>query len=154
MYKKILVPLDGSKLAENALEHVIAVAQGLQVDKVILFRVVEPIMVGVKDYIGAESIRAAEKKLEADAKKYLDKIARDLKKDGIPVEAEIVVNGEPAAKILETAKEKNVDLIIMSTHGKSEFLHWVFGSIANKVLAHSSIPLLLVMPKGSQRYKR
>jgi len=153
MYKKILVPLDGSTLAENSLEHIRAVAQGRLVDKVILFRVVEPILIDVKDYIGAESSRKAEEKLETDAKKYLDKIARDLKKDGIPAESRIIVNGEPATKILETAKEENVDLIIMSTHGKSELLHWVFGSVAHKVLGNSSIPILLVMPRGGKRYK-
>ncbi len=151
MYKKILVPLDGSKLAENALGHLRAIARGRSIDTVLLIRVVKPIIVDVKDYIGAESARKTEDKLEADAREYLNKMAADLRKEGIPVETEIAVHGEPATKILETAKEKNVDLIIMSTHGKSALLHWVFGSVAHKVLVNSSIPLLLVMPEGRKK---
>ncbi|TFG62438.1 MAG: universal stress protein, partial [Spirochaetales bacterium] len=115
MYKKIIVPLDGSKFAESALEHVRAIAQGRPVDLVVLIRVVEPIIMDAKNYLGVEHTRAAEDKLEADAKAYLDKTADGLRKDGISVETRIVVDGEPASKILETAKEENADLIIMST---------------------------------------
>jgi nucleotide-binding universal stress UspA family protein len=144
MYKKILVPLDGSKFAERALDHVRAVAQGRPVDKVILIRVLEPLIIDVKDYIGVDRAREAEEKLEADAKRYIEKTAAALKKEGIPVEAMMVVDGEPAVKILEAAKEEKVDLIIMSTHGRSAFFHWVFGSVAHKVLANSSVPILLI----------
>ena len=82
MYKEILVPLDGSKFAESALKHLRAVAQGRPVDNVVLLRVLEPLIMDVKDYIGAEHIREAEDKLEADAKECLDKTAADLRKDG------------------------------------------------------------------------
>lgn len=153
MYKKILVPLDGSKFAESALAHVRAVAQGRPIDKIVLLRVVEPIIVDVKDYLGAERTREAEDKLEANAKEYLDNIASDLRKDGIPVETRIVVNGEPAAKILEITREETIDLIIMSTHGRSGFPRWLHGSVANRVLVHSSVPVLMVVPKGSKNYK-
>ncbi len=153
MYKKILVPLDGSKVAENALEHLRAIAQGRSIYTVLLIRVVEPIIVGVKDIIGAEHIRAAEDKLEADARKYLKKVAANLKKEGLNVETELVVDGYAATKILEVARDKNVDLIIMSTHGSSGFPHWVFGSVTHRVLIHSSVPVLLVVPKGSKRYQ-
>jgi len=153
MYKKILVPLDGSELAETALEHVVAIAKGRPIDKVILIRVLESLIIDVKDYIGAERVREAEEKIEGNAKKYLDKTASKLKKDGIPVETRIVVNGQPAARILEVAKEEDVDLIIMSTHGRSGVPRWLFGSVAHRVLVHSSIPILLVVSKGSEKYK-
>jgi nucleotide-binding universal stress UspA family protein len=148
MYKKLLVPLDGSTFAENALEHVKSVAQSGTLEKIILIRVLEPLITDVRDYIGAEHAREAEYKLEADAKKYLDKKAADLRKNGILVEARLVVDGEPAAKILETAKAENIDLIVMSTHGRSAFFHWVFGSVAHKVLVNSSIPILVVPRKN------
>jgi nucleotide-binding universal stress UspA family protein len=147
MYKKIMVPLDGSTFAENALEHVRVLAQISTIDKVILMRVLEPIVVNVKDYIGADLVREAEGKLENDAKKYLDRTAADLSKGGMNVEARLVVDGEPAAKILETAKSEKVDLIVMSTHGRTAFFHWVFGSVAHKVLVNSSIPILVVPRK-------
>ena len=151
MYKKIMVPLDGSTFAESALEHVKALAQISTLDKVILVRVLEPIVVNVKDYIGADLARDTEDKLEADAKRYLEKTAAGLRKGGMNVDARLVVDGEPAAKILETAREESIDLIVMSTHGKSAFFHWVFGSVAHKVLANSSIPVLVIPRRDKGR---
>ena len=150
MYKKILVPLDGSELAECALEHVRAVIQGLPVDKVVLLRVIEsPFELGtVHDYLSAEHVRLAEERLEADAKKYLNKVAGNLRKDGIPAETELVVGGEPAAKILESVKKNNIDLIIMNTHGKSAISRWVFGSVADRVVHYSPVPILMVVARG------
>ena len=153
MYKNILVPLDGSKFAEGALEHVRAIAHERPVDKVFLVRVVEPLIMDVKNYIGLERSREAEDKLEADAKKYIEKTAADLRKEGIHIESKIVVDGEPAAKILEAAKAENIDLIIMSTHGRSAFFHWVFGSVAHKVLVHSSVPILVVPRKDKGGFR-
>lgn len=153
MYKKILVPLDGSKFAESSLDHVRELAKGGSVSKVILLRVIEPIIADVKDYIGVERVREAESKLEAEAKKYLDRIASDLKKDNIYAESRLVVNGEPAAKILDTIKEEKINLVIMSTHGRTGFDKWLHGSVAQKVMAHTSIPILMVVPKGSKAKK-
>jgi len=144
MYKKILVPLDGSTFAESALEHVRKVAREGEVEKVFLIRVLEPIIIDVKDYIGADRARETEEKLEADAKKYLEKTKAVLRKEDMHAEMKMVVDGEPTAKILEFAQQEKVDLIIMSTHGKSAFFHWIFGSVAHKVLANSPIPILLV----------
>jgi nucleotide-binding universal stress UspA family protein len=139
-----LVPLDGSTFAESALEHVRKVAREGEVEKIFLIRVLEPIIIDVKDFIGADRARETEEKLEAAAKKYLEKTKAVLRKEGIHAEVKMVVDGEPAAKILEFAQQEKVDLIIMSTHGKSAFFHWIFGSVAHKVLANSPIPILLV----------
>lgn len=151
MYKKILVPLDGSELAECALEHVRAIAKGCQVDKVVLLRVLEPVMGAPHDYVSTEHVREVEDKLEADAKEYLDKVAGNLKKDGVSVETELVVNGEPAAKILEAAKRDKADLIIMSTHGRSGISSWVFGSVAERVVRHALVPVLMVVARSCRR---
>jgi nucleotide-binding universal stress UspA family protein len=153
MYRKILVPLDGSKFAESALEHVRTIAQGGAVEKVVLIRVLEPLVIDVRDYLGADRAREAENKIEADAKRYIEKTAAGLRKEGIHVEFKIVVDGEPAAKILEAAKAENIDLIIMSTHGRSAFFHWVFGSVAHKVLVHSSVPILVVPRKDKVGFR-
>lgn len=154
MYKKILIPLDGSKFAESALKHVRVLATGCQTETVILLRVVEPIIVDVKDAITAEHARNAEQKREADAKEYLEKIAGGLRKENIPVEIRLAKSGEPADGILELSEEENIDLIIMSTHGRTGFQKWVFGSVANRVLIHSPIPVLMVVPDGTKRRKR
>ena len=153
MYREVLVPLDGSELAECALEHVRAIAKGCQVDKVVLLRVLDPpFQAGAaKSYIAAEHVRQAEDKLEADARGYLDRVASDLSKNGVSVKTELVLSGEPAAKILESAREDKVDLIIMSTHGRSGVSSWVFGSVAERIVRHSPIPVLIVAPCGFRR---
>jgi len=153
MYKRLLVPLDGSQFAESALEHVRSVAQGAALEKVFLVRVVVPIIADAKDYLGAQRVSDAEAKLEADAQSYLDGVAAGLRKDHIPVETLIIIDGEPAAKILEAAREHKADLIIMSTHGRSGFSLWVHGSVAHRVLAHSVIPVLMVAPHGTRSHK-
>jgi nucleotide-binding universal stress UspA family protein len=150
MYEKLLVPLDGSNFSESALEHAKAIAKGCSVKKVILLRVLEPLIMDVKDFIAAERVREAEEKREKAAKKYLEKVAAELRKDGIPVETKLVVDGQPAEKILEVAKDEKVDLITMSTHGRAGFQQWVFGSVAHRVLVHSSIPILMVVPGGGR----
>jgi nucleotide-binding universal stress UspA family protein len=151
MYRKILVPLDGSKFAESALEHAREIARASSVEKLILLRILEPLIVDVKDFIGAECVREAEEKRETNARKYLKDTAAKLKKDNISVETKLVVDGEPAEKILEIATEEKVDLITMSTHGRSGFQQWVFGSVAHRVLVHSSIPILMVVPGGERK---
>ena len=150
MYSRILVPLDGSELAECALEHVRAIAQGLQVDKVVLLRVLEPhlSLLTPHDDTAVRRAREAADKLEADARGYLNKVAGNLKKDGLPVETELVVNGEPAAKIIESAKEDEATLIIISTHGRSGVSSWLFGSVAERVVRHSPVPVLMVVARS------
>lgn len=148
MYKKILVPLDGSELAECALEHVRAIAKGCQVGEVVLIRVLEPLLPTTPGYVATEHFRQAEERFEAEARKYLDKVADSLKKDGIPAKTELVIGGEPAAKILEVAEEGKADLIIMSTHGRSGVSRWLLGSVAQRVVTHSTIPVLMVVARG------
>ncbi len=145
MYKRILVPLDGSELAECALGHVRAVTKGLQVDKVVLLRVLEPAVGAPHDYGSAERFRQAEDKLEADARGYLDRVAGNLRKDGMPVEIELVVEGDPAAKILDSAEKNDIDLIVISTHGRSGVSRWVFGSVAERIVRHSPVSVFMVV---------
>jgi nucleotide-binding universal stress UspA family protein len=153
MYKRVLVPLDGSQFAESALEHAGAVAQVAGLEKLILLRVVMPLLVQGKSFLEAEHAREAEDKQEATAQDYLKKTAARLKKQGLPVETELLVGGDPATKILETAREQDVDLIIMSTHGTSGVAPWLFGSVTHRVLSHSAVPVLMVVPPGSRTHK-
>ena len=151
MYKKILVPLDGSELAEHVLEHVKAVAKGCQVPQVILLQVIEPLLISFKaDITVANNYREAEDKFEASVKDYLSRVAETLKKSGIAVETAItnITHGSAAGEILNYATENGVDLIVMSTHGKSGSSRWHFGSVSDRVASHSAIPVLIVAPSG------
>ena len=151
MYKKILVPLDGSELAEHVLDHVKAVAKGCHDSQVILLQVIEPLLISFKaDITVANNYREAEDKFEASVKDYLSRVAETLKKSGIAVETAIsnITHGSAAGEILSYATENGVDLIVMSTHGKSGSSRWHFGSVSDRVASHSAIPVLIVAPSG------
>jgi nucleotide-binding universal stress UspA family protein len=149
MYQKILVPMDGSKLAECVLEHVKSVATGCQVPTVVLLRVVEPVsMPGhLPRGMAEDSYRDAKETAEVQAKNYLNEMVERLKADGVAAEGDIS-DGLPADEILDYAEEKQVDLIVMSTHGKSGVSRWWSGSVAEKVVSQSLVPVLVVTPPG------
>ena len=154
MYQKILAPLDGSDLAECVVEHIIAIAVGCHVPTVVLLRVIEPI--GPPGYLPREAAetayRDAKETAEIEAKNYLDHMAERLTKEGVAVETDIV-DGLPADEILKYAETEQVDLIAMSTHGRSGVSRWLSGSVAEKVLSHSFIPVLVVVPRSCRIYK-
>jgi len=151
MYNKILVPLDGSELSECSLEHVKDIAKGCQTSKVILLTVVERVVGTGYTWGGVasgEQMAEEARKMQAKASDYLNKAAAGLKKEGLSVETRIL-SGEPAESILKFISETNdVDLLIMSTHGRSGPARWAMGSVADRVLRHSSIPVMVVAPRG------
>jgi len=149
MYKKILAPLDGSELAERALEHIKIVTEGCRAPKVVLLQVI-PWPAHPAHTLSDELIRSESEKAEAGAKDYLVKVADSLKRDGVAVETDIV-HGGPAEEILDYATQNKVDLIVMSTHGRSGVSRWVFGSVAERVLRHSATPVLVIPSFGSRR---
>ena len=144
MYKKILVPLDGSKLAECVLPHVKTIAAGVGVAQVLLLRVVEPLPAGTPPAVDFEVVQEAGMK---EARKYLAGIKAKLSKDGMNVETKVLA-GRPAETIIDFAQREKVDLVAIATHGRSGLTRWVFGSVADKVMRSLSVPILLVKPAG------
>jgi len=148
MYKKIMVPLDGSKLAESVLPHVEAIAKGTNAEEVILVSVTERVLGyrPVTDYgqpTGEKLIPEAVGKMEKQAQKYLDRVAKGLEAKGIKTET-LVLLGNPAEEITLNAKHYGADLIIMASHGRSGSSRWTHGSVADKVFRASSVPVLMV----------
>jgi nucleotide-binding universal stress UspA family protein len=150
MYNKILVPLDGSKFSECSLAHVKAIATGCKVPEVILLRVVEPLssneIASALEARGELLTQLETSKKEA-AKNYLAEITRRMKEEGMPVSGDIMY-GMTADAILDYADRNQVDLIIMSTHGRAGGSRWAFGSAADRVIRHSKVPVLSVSPPG------
>ena len=150
MYKKILVPLDESELSEHALGPLMEVATSPSDVHVILLEVVEPPTTLYAGGPGAISAaQESQQQAEATAAAYLGKIASRLKKKKLSVKTAVVV-GIPADVILDYAHQKRVDLIIMSTHGRSGISRWFFGSVAEKVTRHATTPVLISPPHGSR----
>lgn len=142
MYRKILVPLDGSKTAECTFGHVIDIANGCSVPEVDLLFVVEPLPAGI--YQNRQEVND---KLLAWAKHYLSDVVNRLGVDGI-IAKPVIIEGKPADTILEYAEKNGIDLIIMSTHGRSGPSRWAFGSVTDKVARSSPTPVLVIAPEG------
>ena len=148
MYRKILVPLDGSKLAECVLPHVAALAQASRVQEVIFVRVFEPFRPPPSDYVvSEEQIDRINSGNKAAAENYLQELVNRVHLDGIQKRWE-VVSGRVAETLADCANRNNVDLIIIATHGRSGVSRWVWGSVADRILRSSCVPILMVRAPG------
>lgn len=147
MYSKILVPLDGSELSGCALEHAKAFATGCGASEVDLLYVVEPLSTTRVAFTTQEKEywTQGDQKAEAWGKNYLAKVQQDLKKKGVAAKS-VVLKGNPAEKILDYAKKNSVDLIILSSHGRSGPSRFAFGSVADRVVRLSSCPVIVIRP--------
>jgi nucleotide-binding universal stress UspA family protein len=145
MYKKILVPLDGSELAKTGLEEAEKLAQAFG-SEIILFQVV-PFMPIYGSPELVTPLIVDEKQKEA-AEKYLLALTEELKKKGLKAKSTVKTGQQVAVEIIDFAKECGVDLIVMCTHGRSGITRWVLGSVAHKVLTRAETPILLLRSKG------
>ncbi|HMK76373.1 MAG TPA: universal stress protein [Thermodesulfobacteriota bacterium] len=144
MYKKILVPLDGSELAKMALDQAEKLAKTFD-SEIILFQVV-PFMPIYGSPELVTPLIVDEKQKEA-AERYLANLSEELKKRGLRVAATVRTGQQVAVEIIDFAKEVGADLIIMCTHGRSGISRWVMGSVALKVLTRAETPILLIRSK-------
>ncbi len=135
MFKKILVPLDGSQVAERILTQVENLAK-IHDSEVVLIRV------ALSHALTNEKLAEREEQAVADAKAYLTGVEGRLKSAGIKVSL-LTPSGPAAEKIIEHARIYNCDLIVMSTHGRSGLGQFVLGSVAIKILHAATIPVLL-----------
>jgi nucleotide-binding universal stress UspA family protein len=175
MYNKVVVPLDGSKLAELALPHLEEIASGCSIPQILLVSATEMIngrvTMGKDSFVperpvAARPVAAAAVqatvvfnthtygiqdtlmtlgKMAKTAGDYLCRIGKDLEAKGFDVTAAILL-GNPAAQIAAYADEQKADLIIMASAGKSKMSKWDMSNIAAKVIKDTCIPVLLVKP--------
>jgi nucleotide-binding universal stress UspA family protein len=152
MYENIAVPLDGSKLAECVLPHVEQIAAGCSTLEVTLVSVTE--RVSSRRYVEDESQQlggrlAAEGRgrLEKQAQRYLSRIAKGLEAKGIKAQTQVLL-GDPAEQIAYYAEHHPCDLIVMASHGRSGPSRWAHGSVADRVVRASCVPVLMVRAPG------
>lgn len=152
MYTKILVPLDGSRFAEQALPHALNIAAAGAVEIHLLsvaplldeqaHSVVDMYPVYVyRDYM-VNHVSESER-IKQGLQDYLDQVTLRITAAGHDAVSAICL-GQPADEIISYASENDCELIVMSTHGRSGIGRWVYGSVADKVLRGSSTPVLLV----------
>lgn len=152
MFKKILVSLDGSKLAEQILPY--AEAQALQFNsRLVLLQVItvsSAAIAGVGPVPSSGEIIAEQFNIaEQEAETYLKNIAQSLEAKGIKVEAVTLQGAQLGEGIVDYANKNDIDLIAIATHGRSGLGRAVFGSVADYVLRHSGIPILVIKPKST-----
>jgi len=152
MYRKIVVPLDGSTFAEQALPHAetIAVRGETEIHLISIAPMLEdqglavvdlyPVYV-YHDYLVDQTQET--QRIRNELQDYLNQVAARLHAAGFDVLVSIRF-GQPADEILIYAQEQGCDMIVMSTHGRSGVGRWVYGSVADKVLRGSKIPVLLI----------
>jgi len=152
MYKKIMVPLDGSALAECVIPHVEAIANGCPVKELVLLRIVEPERIyPVADTpVDPNLASARESESKTMAEDYLKEIAERLDAPGLSVSVRAIV-GRVAESLVDYCLREEVKLIIIATHGRSGVTRWVRGSVADKVLRSSKIPVLMIRAPGTEK---
>ena len=148
-YQKVIVPLDGSELAECVLSHLEAIASNCKVTTVELVRVVS--LVELRYWASMSIDAAQEKKINAEAKKeaqeYLDSVKSKLDASRMQVTA-TVLTGKVEDALLEHIEKSDADLLVIATHGRSGPGKWIMGSVAEKLVRHTCVPVFMIRPPG------
>jgi nucleotide-binding universal stress UspA family protein len=154
MLKNVLITLDGSELAESALPYarkIVAPSGTLTLLSIV--DVPEP---GIYSLYEVPTVATPGNfdeyisELKTAAYEYLEQVAKPLRQTGLHVET-VVEIGEPAVVILDEAKRRDVNAIVMSTHGRSGLQRWLFGSVTQKVLAGMHCPVFVVPGRETAR---
>ncbi len=141
MYKRILVPLDGSENAQKVLPVVVGEATCHQAT-VVLLRVIPPMRYSLM--MTPAILAQINQQATELGQSYLNEIAERLRAEGLEVETEIR-SGPPAQSILDFAEGTGCDLIVIGSHGETGAIRWRFGSVANKIVrTETSMPVLVV----------
>jgi nucleotide-binding universal stress UspA family protein len=148
-FKRVVVPLDGSGLAEKILPHVALLARKLKLE----VQLVRTYALPANAYLVADGVIAQgpaqfRKELHEECEQYLDGKVAGLRADGVDPVSATMIEGDAANEIVELAAGSPQSLIAMSTHGRSGVGRWMLGSVAEKVVQHSRAPVLLIRVSG------
>ena len=153
--QRILVPLDGSAIAEEMLQPAVSLAR-VMAASVLLLRVVRPIVLGDASLEGAaagqvpqrlfEELQAYETEVLHSARQYLDTIAAKLRDRELQVETAVLLDDAPAVAIVDEAGRRQIDLLALATHGRRGLARFFLGSVADKVIRTAPQPVLVYRP--------
>jgi nucleotide-binding universal stress UspA family protein len=152
MFKHIMVPLDGSDLAECVLPQVVSIATGCGVPLVSLVRVVPPFKIYASELEGTFAIPEMQKiedESVSNARLYLEKKASEMTKQGVKPQVSVLF-GNVIDSLAEFVEKNKVDLIIIATHGRSGISRFVWGSIADRILRTAKVAVLMIRPEACQ----
>lgn len=156
MFKKILVCLDGSKLAEQILPYAQEQARSFNSDVVLLHAIPEPVIVppGIPGAPGypiqtSEMVKEMGEEI-VKAREYLDNIAASFQEMGLNTKC-VTLQGPAGESIVNYANKNRIGLIAMATHGRSGVGRTILGSVADFVLRESGLPILIIRPKHNKQ---
>jgi nucleotide-binding universal stress UspA family protein len=144
-FNRILVPLDGSALAEKAVPVATTLAEKFE-STLILLRVLDiPTASAPTSHpeVAIDWVMAARQQALQEAESYLNARQAEIHRQGIRVRA-LIRDTSPAKDILNVGVDEKIDLIVISSHGEGGLARWTFGSVADKVAHHSPCPVLLI----------
>jgi len=145
LYRKLLVPLDGSTLAECALPHVKNLMSAGCAEEATILNVLREHFIPFE--YGPSDLEIMEKYRE-ERRKYLADVEQRLDAEGIKVQTELLENDHPANAISDYAAHNGIDMIILATHGYTGLKKMMLGSVALEVLHDSHVPVLLIRPES------
>ena len=148
MYKRVVVPLDGSSLAEDMLRFIVDIAGPLDLE-VVLLRVIKPVPPVVTEGSRSVIVEDIAGRMQR-AREYLAPLAHQLRRKGIRVRTEVRHGESVVDEIIDGAREAGADLIAMTTHGRSGLGRLLFGSVAEAVLRQAEIPVFLMRMTKTQ----
>jgi nucleotide-binding universal stress UspA family protein len=148
MYRKCLVPLDGSELAECSLNHVKKLVKEKSVGEVTILNVVKVDIPWADVKEKTIDLAAIRKPLFAEARKYLANVESRLSSKGIEVKTKVIEGNRPGETITDYAAKSGMALIVIATHGYTGFKKLLLGSVATRVLNESQVPVLLIRPES------
>jgi len=145
MYKRMLVPTDGSTTAAKAIKTAVGLAKAIGAT-VVGYHAMEPIdraYYNAAAGISASQVRGLEKRLLTMGERYLEAIRRAADKAAVPWETLMTSPRAPYLGIIEAARAKRCDVICMTSHGRGAIASALLGSVTQQVLAHSKVPVLV-----------
>ncbi len=143
MYRKMLVPLDTSGFAECVFAHVTAIATTNSIPEVVLLSVVERVGTSATLDLRGSDVKASEDRALVAAGQYLQKVRDTLTLPKSSVKT-IALLGVAVDEILNYIDKNGVDVVVLSSHGRSGISRWLLGSTADKLLRRSPVPVFLV----------
>jgi nucleotide-binding universal stress UspA family protein len=148
VYKKIMIATDGSELVRKAVDSAIEIAK-LSEAQMYAIHVIVQGGYSITPYINAEWEKAMKEHLwqeGQEATAYVENVGRA---SNVEVKS-IILEGSPAVEIIDFAEKNDIDLIVMGSHGKSAIKRFLIGSVAEKVVKHSKIEVLVVRKETAE----
>jgi nucleotide-binding universal stress UspA family protein len=158
VFERIIVPLDGSRLSAQAIPYATEIGKRFD-SEVVLVRVLPPpgpttipvdINTGNIGEIISQDMQTKDVDNPSNAKRYLMNWTQSLKTQGVKTSYQVTI-GTPAKSIMEMAQAQQASLIVMMSHGRGWVKRAIMGSVADEILSHSSVPVLIIRAKDVEK---